>query len=234
KTAALFRRERVRIRLLDAEFSQTPQHDGRKTTAAVLGRRTQTLEQRFILLLRFVHDPRVDRRGQQVVRGRDGMDVAREMEVKLLHRDDLAVATARGATLDSERRALARLAHAGENLFAQMCAERLAQADSRSGFSLTEWGWRDRRDGNVLSIRAALEAVADRKVHLGLALAVQLELVGENASFGRDPLNRDRFGSLSDIDITRHMREHVLQLMWHASSPRRHFGQFQNPGIRGG
>jgi hypothetical protein len=24
---------------------------------------------------------------------------------------------------------------------------------------------------------------------------------------------------LSDIDITRHMREHVLQFMWHASSP---------------
>ena len=52
----------------------------------------------------------VDHRGEQVVRRRDGVEVAGEVQVELLHRQDLAVAAAGGAALDAERRAHRRLA----------------------------------------------------------------------------------------------------------------------------
>ncbi len=48
----------------------------------------------------------------EVVRGADGVDVAGEVEVEVLHGDDLAVAAAGGAALDAEDRAQRGLADA--------------------------------------------------------------------------------------------------------------------------
>ena len=52
----------------------------------------------------------VEERGAQVVRRGDGVQVAREMDVDLFHRQDLAVAAAGGAALEAEDRAQRRLA----------------------------------------------------------------------------------------------------------------------------
>ena len=52
----------------------------------------------------------VEHRGEQVVRRGDRVEVAGEVQVEDLHRHDLAVAAARGAALDPERRAHRRLA----------------------------------------------------------------------------------------------------------------------------
>ena len=49
----------------------------------------------------------VEERAGQVVRRPDGMDVAGQVEVEVLHRDDLAVAAAGRAALDPEDRARA-------------------------------------------------------------------------------------------------------------------------------
>ena len=49
----------------------------------------------------------VDERAGQVVGRADGVDVAGQVEVEVLHRDDLAVAAAGGAALDPEDRARA-------------------------------------------------------------------------------------------------------------------------------
>ena len=57
-----------------------------------------------------VEDVRVDQRGEQVVRCRDRVEVAGEVEVDVLHRDDLRVPTAGGAALDPEDRTERRLA----------------------------------------------------------------------------------------------------------------------------
>ena len=54
-----------------------------------------------------VVDVVVDERRGEVVRRADRVDVAREVEVEVLHRDDLGVAAARGAALDPEHRAQA-------------------------------------------------------------------------------------------------------------------------------
>src|SRR4029450_3314437 len=52
----------------------------------------------------------VDERAREVVRRAYGMDIAGQVEGEILHRDDLAVATARRATLDPEHRPERRLA----------------------------------------------------------------------------------------------------------------------------
>jgi hypothetical protein len=55
---------------------------------------------------------RVDHRGKEVVRRGDRMQVAREVEVEVLHRDDLGVAPSRSPALHAEHRAEGCLAQA--------------------------------------------------------------------------------------------------------------------------
>ena len=65
-----------------------------------------------------VQQVRFEHRGEQVVRSPDRVDVAGEVKVKVLHRDDLGEAAARGAALDSEHRADRGLAQAGHGVLA--------------------------------------------------------------------------------------------------------------------
>ena len=58
----------------------------------------------------------VDERGEEIVRRRDRVQVAGEVEVQVLHRDDLRVAAARRAALHAEDRAERRLAQAEHRL----------------------------------------------------------------------------------------------------------------------
>lgn len=63
-------------------------------------------EQRIVRLGPLVEHADVDGGGEEVVGGRDGVDVTGQVKVHLLHRDDLGVPTTRGAALDAERGAL--------------------------------------------------------------------------------------------------------------------------------
>ena len=95
----------------------------------------------------------VEERARQVVGRADGVDVAGEVEVEVLHRDDLAVASAGGAALDPEDRTERWLADAHGGLVADRI-EALGQADGRRGLALAE---RRRGDGghhDVLAARA--------------------------------------------------------------------------------
>ncbi len=67
----------------------------------------------------------IDGGGQQIVSGDDGVDVACQMQVEFLHRDDLAVAAAGRAAFDAEGGALAGLANAGEDFLAEVRAQSL-------------------------------------------------------------------------------------------------------------
>ena len=74
----------------------------------------------------------VDQRGEQVVGGGDGREVAGEVQVDVGHRHDLAVAAAGRAALHAEDRAHRRLAQAGD--------ARLAQPVQRVG-EARPWSW---------------------------------------------------------------------------------------------
>src|SRR3954469_13151302 len=95
----------------------------------------------------------VDEGPGQIVRSPDGMDVAGEMEVEVLHRDDLAVPTARGAALDPEDRTERRLADADGCLTADR-VEALRQTDRRRRLAFTERGGGDRGHDHVLAARS--------------------------------------------------------------------------------
>ena len=63
---------------------------------------TEASEERCIGLGVFVEHAGVDRGGKEVVRGDDRVDVAREVQVHLLHRDDLGVPAPGRPALDPE------------------------------------------------------------------------------------------------------------------------------------
>src|SRR6516162_4483075 len=123
----------------------------------------------------------VERRGEQVIGGGDGVDVAGQVEIELFHWNNLAVTASGGSAFDAKRRALAGLAHAGEDSLAQVRAESLAEADSGGGLSFPERCWGNRRNHNVPAVRHVLQSLANRKVHLSFVFAVELQLLGKNA-----------------------------------------------------
>ena len=110
------------------------------------------------------------RRGQQIVRGGDGVDIAGQMEIELLHRNDLAVASAGRAALDAKGRALAGLANAGENSCREVRSQRLAQPHRGGGLALAERRGRDRGDDNVVAVGSVLETLAMDRCTLAFVL----------------------------------------------------------------
>ena len=93
--------------------------------------------QRVDVELVAVHEVAVDHGGQQVVGGADGVDVAGEVEVEVLHRDELRVAAAGGAALDAEDGPERRLAQ-GEHGVDADGVHRLGEADGGDGLALAE------------------------------------------------------------------------------------------------
>jgi hypothetical protein len=94
----------------------------------------------------------------EVVGGGDGVDVTGEVEVELLHGNDLGVAAARSATLDTEGGALAGLPQAGEALLVQVRSQALSKTDGGSRFALTKGRGGDAGHHDVLAVLVLLKA----------------------------------------------------------------------------
>jgi hypothetical protein len=108
-----------------------------------------------------VQHARIDRGGQQVVGGGDGVNVAGQVQVEILHRDDLRIAAACRAALDAEGRPLRGLADGGKDPFAEVRAQGLAQADGGGGLAFAERGGGD--GGHVDVFAVAWQAVSFRR-----------------------------------------------------------------------
>ena len=143
----------------------------------------------------------VDHRRQEIVRRRDGVEVAGEMEVDVLHRHDLGVAAASGAALHAERRPERRLAQAQHRLLADV-VEGVGEADRGRGLALAGGRRRDRRDQDQLAVRLRAERLDVVHRHLGLVVAVGLEVLGRDAElFPGDVEDRPLVGGLGDFDV---------------------------------
>ena len=105
-----------------------------------------------------VLDVIVHHRAQQVVRGRDGVQVTGEVQVDGVHREHLRIATTCGAALDAENGPHRRLANDTEGRLART-AQRLRQPDGCDRLSLAEGG---RVDAGHEDHRAALAAATAR------------------------------------------------------------------------
>ena len=152
-----------------------------------------------------VVEVRVDERREQVVRRRDRVQVAGEVEVQVLHRDDLRVAAARGAALHAEDRAERGLAQAEHRLAAEL-AEALRERDRRRRLPLARRRRRDRRDVDQLRVGPVGEAVDDGEVDLRLVAAVRLDLVVEEPELVGDVADRAQRRGLGDLEAGGHGR----------------------------
>ncbi len=104
----------------------------------------------------------VDERTGEVMGRADRVDVAGQVEVEVLHRDDLAVAAAGRAALDAKDRPERRLADVDRRPMADP-VEALGEADRRGRLALAQRRRRDRRDHHVLPARTFGLEPGDRR-----------------------------------------------------------------------
>ena len=151
-----------------------------------------------------MHDVAVDHGGEQVVGRADGVDVAGEVEVEVLHREELRVAAAGGAALDAEDRPEGRLAQ-GEHGVDADGVHALGEADGRDRLALAQRRRGDGGDVDDLAVRLVLQPVEEgHVVDLGLVAAVELQFILEDAGLLGDRLDGLHGGGLGDLDVARH------------------------------
>ena len=141
----------------------------------------------------------VDERGQHVVRRGDGVEVAGEVQVQVLHRHDLGQAAAGGPALDAEDRAERRLAQAQHRPLADV-AQPLRERHRRRRLALAGLGGGDGRDADDLRVGHARQPVERAQADLGLVLAVQVDLVLLEADLAGDIHDRAEGRFLCDLE----------------------------------
>ena len=122
---------------------------------------------------------------QQVVGQLDGVEVAGEMEVDVLHRHDLGVAAAGGAALHAETRSQRRLAQADGRPLADP-VQAVAQPDARGGLAFAGGRRRDGRHQHQLAGRRRRPCGGRGRARLRLVFAVVLQVVVADAKLGGD------------------------------------------------
>ena len=145
----------------------------------------------------------VDDRREQIMRRRDCVEVAGEMQVDPFHRHDLRVAAAGRAALAPEHRPQRRLAERDDGAPPD-AVERVAQPDRRRRLALARRGRVDRGDEHELAGRARLQTVDEGLRQLGDVLAVRFERVHRNARARRDLGNRQQGRGARDGEIDGH------------------------------
>ena len=142
----------------------------------------------------------VEHGAEQVVRRGDGVHIAGEVQVDVLHRDNLCVAAAGCAALDAEYRAEGRLAQGDHGLLAHLC-ERFAQTYGRGGLALAGRSRVDGGDEHELAVRICGGLVPHVCGELRLVLAVKLKILCVKAGCGRDFGDRAHLAALCNFNV---------------------------------
>ena len=140
---------------------------------------------------------------QQVVGRADGVQVAGEVQVDVLHGHHLGVAAAGRAPLDAEHRPQARLPQAEHGLFAQG-VQRVRQPAADGGLALPRRGGADGGDQDQPALLFAL--FGQPMVDLGLVFAVKADVFLREAQPRRDLGDGLQRRLLGDLDIGFHAR----------------------------
>ena len=147
-----------------------------------------------------VHYVIIYHRGKQIVRRADGVDIAGEVEVYILHGHYLRVASAAGAALYSEHGAKRRLAQRSGRIFAYL-PQAVGKADSGRGLALACRCRRYGRNKNELAVGIFVIAKI-AEIDLGLIFSVALEPLLAYADFSGYILNRAHAAALCDLKIS--------------------------------
>jgi hypothetical protein len=159
--------------------------------------------QRVDLVHVAVQDGGVEQRRKQIVGRPDGMDVAGEVQVEVLHRHDLGQPSARRAALDAEHRAQRRLAQAQDRALADR-PEPLRERHGRGRLALPGPGGRHAGHADELAVGHVRQPVERRQRNLALVPAVRLDLVRLEADALGYRLDRLQLGVLGDLEAALH------------------------------
>src|SRR5437773_10157642 len=143
---------------------------------------------------------RVEHGGQQIVRARDRVEIAREMEVDDCHGDDLGIAAARRAAFHPEHGTERWLPDRENRILAEF-SQRLRDADGDGGLALARGRGVDAGHEHEPAFGGPPVERADRD--LRLVLAVELDLVVRQSELRRDVANRPQLCGLGDSDVRR-------------------------------
>ena len=143
---------KARLARIAVRPSAQPCHDVPQSAiihiqAALVGNRPQVQPQGVPLV-----DMVIGHRRQQVVRRPDGVHIAGEVQVDILHRNHLRPAAARRPALHAEHRPHRRLAYGSDPFFAEL-AQALCQPDHDRCLSFTRRGGGDGGDDDQLAAR---------------------------------------------------------------------------------
>ena len=94
----------------------------------------------------------IEHGGQQVVGSTDGMEVAGEVQVDVLHRHDLGIAAASSSALDAKDGPQGGLAQRDDHVLADL-AQAIGQTHRRGGLALARRRRRDGRHEDELAVR---------------------------------------------------------------------------------
>ena len=137
---------------------------------------------------------------EQVVGRADGVEVAREVQVDVLHRHHLGVTAAGRAALDAEDRAERGLAQGDHDVLADL-SHAVGQADRRRRLAFARGRGRDRRDEDQLAVGALAVAQQVHVVDLGLVAAVELQILFIDPRSLRHLGDELHGRSLGDLDV---------------------------------
>jgi hypothetical protein len=119
----------------------------------------------------------VEEGGCQVMGCAHGVEIAGEVEVDVLHGQDLAIAAARASALDPEDGPERRLPDGRGGTQAE-ASESLGETDRRRRLALSQRRGRDGRDDHLAAVRLPGEPLQRLEPDLGLVAPEQLDLVG--------------------------------------------------------
>ena len=137
------------------------------------------------------------------------MEVTGEVQVDVLHGDDLSVAAAGSAALDAEHGAQRRLTQGDHDVLAQL-AHTVSQTDGGRGLALTGGGGVDGGDQNQLAVGLVSHVLQDVVVNLGLVVAVLLQILLIHARDLGDLANVQHLGFLCDFDVRLESHDNTL------------------------
>ena len=145
----------------------------------------------------------VDQGRKQIVGSGDRVEVTGEMQVHVLHRDDLRIAAAGSTTLDAEVRPERSLADAGDGLLAD-AVQPVAEANRRRRLALAGRCRVDGGDEDQLAVRAAAGRGDELCRDLRLVMAVGQKMLFGDPEPGADLHDRLLLGGARDLDVGLH------------------------------
>ena len=145
-----------------------------------------------------VQDGGIEHGRQQVVGRSNRVDVAREVQIQVLHRHHLRIAAAGRAPLDPEDRPQRRFPQTEHRLAADR-PEPLRERDRRGRLSFARARGRHPGDADELALRDTSDTLQRRQVDLRFVAAVRLDLVRLEPDLFGDCLDRLELRFLSDL-----------------------------------